>query len=169
MVEPAAIGQVIRRLREDRGWTYRDVAERIGKNPSSIGRKERGELSVKRPEQKRLAEVFGIPVEEFDRLVHEVDQAMPVSDVVGVPRDVARSKKSHANILIDEINTRIRDLTLDQIAEVYSSVKRFQAITLSRQLDIKPRDPQAISKLRRADGPEDGAEDPPTRTRRTQI
>lgn len=50
----------IRRLRRRRGWTQADLARRLGTDPVTVSRWERG-VSRPRPSAlKRLAELFGI-------------------------------------------------------------------------------------------------------------
>lgn len=62
-----AIGQLIQQLREERGWTQAELAERVGLNSqTSIGRKEKGLIRVRPPERKKFAEAFGLSLEEFD-------------------------------------------------------------------------------------------------------
>src|SRR5688572_2712402 len=65
----AAIGNVVRALREDRGWTQAELGKRMGGMEQSIvGRKERGLISINPPERKQFAKVFGLSLEDFDSL-----------------------------------------------------------------------------------------------------
>jgi len=61
-----AIGELVRKLREERGWTLRDLAERMELTHAAVSRKERGDISIKPPERLRFAEVFGLSLDEFD-------------------------------------------------------------------------------------------------------
>jgi transcriptional regulator with XRE-family HTH domain len=74
-----AVGRAIRALREDRGWTLRDLAEKAGISYTLLGKKERGELNVKPPERRKFAELFGLTLEEFEATwrASRVDQVRP--------------------------------------------------------------------------------------------
>lgn len=61
-----AIGKLVELLREERGWTQIQLADKLGIAPTSVGRKERGEIPIKPPERNRIAKVFGMTIEEFD-------------------------------------------------------------------------------------------------------
>lgn len=64
-----AVGSVVRQLREQRGWTQAELGEKVGGlDPSVIGRKERGVLTIKPPERDRFAKAFGLSLREFDEL-----------------------------------------------------------------------------------------------------
>jgi transcriptional regulator with XRE-family HTH domain len=65
-VSTKAIGQAVRLLREDRGWTQAELAEKLGITQSTLSAKERGDVEIKRPEQRKLAEVFGISFDDFE-------------------------------------------------------------------------------------------------------
>jgi transcriptional regulator with XRE-family HTH domain len=60
-----AIGQAVRALREDRGWNVRELADKMGLSHGVMAAKERGEIRIKPPEERRLAEIFGLKLEEF--------------------------------------------------------------------------------------------------------
>lgn len=68
-ITPTAIGGAIRQLREDRGWTLAELAEKMGWSYTTLlSKKERGEVSIKPPERRKFAEVFGLTLEQFDEL-----------------------------------------------------------------------------------------------------
>lgn len=67
VVDMSALGQLVRKLREERGWTLDELAQRINVSGSALARKERGEIRIKPPERKDLAKVFGMSLEDFDQ------------------------------------------------------------------------------------------------------
>lgn len=60
------MGNLIRELREERGWRQVDLAEKLGMVHSAVVRREAGKTIPKIPERKRLAELFGLSFEEFE-------------------------------------------------------------------------------------------------------
>ena len=58
-------GDVLRRLRTQRGWSLRDVAERSGVSQSFLGALERGESDIALERLARLARVFDHDVGSF--------------------------------------------------------------------------------------------------------
>ncbi|MBD3241602.1 MAG: helix-turn-helix domain-containing protein [Chitinivibrionales bacterium] len=62
----SAIGQTIRRLREERGWTQAQLGERVGINGTNIARRETGQTRVRANERFAFAKAFGMTVIEFD-------------------------------------------------------------------------------------------------------
>ena len=61
-----AIGQAIKRLREERGWTQAELAQRVGIDSTNIARREIGKTRVKPKERYKFAEAFGMSVLDFD-------------------------------------------------------------------------------------------------------
>jgi transcriptional regulator with XRE-family HTH domain len=67
-----AIGDAIKRLREERGWNQRDLAERMTAagfklDYSNLAKRERGEIKrILPPERRVYAQVFGMKLEEFE-------------------------------------------------------------------------------------------------------
>src|SRR5512142_1566096 len=58
-------GEVLRRLRAQRGWSLRDVAQRAGLSQSFLGAVERGESDIALERLARLASVFDHDVGSF--------------------------------------------------------------------------------------------------------
>ena len=58
-------GDVLRRLRTQRGWSLRDVAERSGLSASFLGAVERGESDIALERLARLARIFDHDVGSF--------------------------------------------------------------------------------------------------------
>ena len=70
-----APGEVLRRLRAQRGWSLREVGERCGLSPSFLGAVERGESDIALERLARLARVFDHDVGSF--LGYSSRQARP--------------------------------------------------------------------------------------------
>lgn len=67
------IGQAIRRLREERGWTRSELGEKIGLNEENVARREKGMTKVEAAERFTFAKAFHLSIVEFDeawRLFH---------------------------------------------------------------------------------------------------
>lgn len=59
------IGEIIRRVREDRGLTQQNVADELGVIVGTIIRWEKGESKIKSASLEKLAHVFGISVADL--------------------------------------------------------------------------------------------------------
>ena len=79
------IGERLRAIRRQRGWSLRDAADASGSqfSPSAIGTYERGERGLSIERLHRLALLYRVPV---DRLLPE-DQGSMRSDDDGAPAD----------------------------------------------------------------------------------
>ena len=53
-------GEVIRMLRELKGWTQEDLAERSGINSTNISLLENGRIDIGKKRAKQLAKSFGV-------------------------------------------------------------------------------------------------------------
>ncbi len=62
----SAIGQTIKRLREEHGWTQAELAERVGLDRTNIARRETGQTRVKPNERVLFSQAFGLNLAEFD-------------------------------------------------------------------------------------------------------
>lgn len=61
----AHIGETIRTLRKERGWTQEDLARRIGMSRKHISYYENARVFPSEKTLSQLADVFGIEVDEF--------------------------------------------------------------------------------------------------------
>jgi len=61
-----AIGKAVTKLRMERGWTLRELAEKMGSTNPTMSRKESGQISIKPPERRKFAQVFGLTLDQFD-------------------------------------------------------------------------------------------------------
>lgn len=78
----ATVGQVIRRLRTEKGWTQQELGDRLNMDRALIAERELGRTRVPGAEYPKFAEVFGVPLEQFRGLI-EPDEK-PV-DLPGIP------------------------------------------------------------------------------------
>lgn len=65
MIEDSQVGQQIRMLREGRGWSLRELAQRSGLSANAISRIERGENSPTVSSLRAMAEAFNVPITDF--------------------------------------------------------------------------------------------------------
>lgn len=67
----AALGQRVKQLRKDRGWTLRDMIVKHGLHLNQVSRIESGKgISV--PTLLRLAEIFQVPIEALVARLGEI-------------------------------------------------------------------------------------------------
>lgn len=77
------VGATVRRLRLERGWTLKQLAERLGTvDSTALGRKEVGKISIKPPEQRQIAQAFGLTYEDF---LARVNANVRTSGAPGIP------------------------------------------------------------------------------------
>jgi transcriptional regulator with XRE-family HTH domain len=62
------VGEKIKVLRKERGWTQGDLAEKIGVKPQNISRYEKDRVQPRESTLALFAEVFEMPVSEFTSL-----------------------------------------------------------------------------------------------------
>lgn len=58
-------GTNLKRIREDRGWTLEEMAEKLGSTKQVLSRYERGERTPKITMAARFAEILGVPLKEL--------------------------------------------------------------------------------------------------------
>jgi transcriptional regulator with XRE-family HTH domain len=67
------IGDKIRTLRKDRGWTQEELAKKLGVKPQNISRYEKGRVQPRESTLAIFAEIFALPLAEFTNLAASVD------------------------------------------------------------------------------------------------
>lgn len=60
-----AIGETVSRLRGERGWTQKELAEKLGMHPNHVSRLEKDKMQPRRSTLERLAEVFEVDIHEL--------------------------------------------------------------------------------------------------------
>jgi transcriptional regulator with XRE-family HTH domain len=82
--EIVPIGDTVRRLRRDRGWTQAQLADKVGVTQSAISRLEKGETID--PGQElvaRIAEAFTVPIAEV--IGRTTDPTIPIAEIGRIP------------------------------------------------------------------------------------
>jgi len=87
------LGAHIREARAARGWTQRELAERVGTTPATISKVERGDLTVGVGLVFDAAVLVGVPlfVEDRSRLAAEADRTGEVVSLL--PRRVRSDRE----------------------------------------------------------------------------
>lgn len=67
------IGEKIKMLRRDRGWSQGELGERVGIKPQNISKYEKGWTVPRESTLEVFAEVFGLPMSEFTQLAAPMD------------------------------------------------------------------------------------------------
>jgi transcriptional regulator with XRE-family HTH domain len=62
-------GKLLKRMRHDRGWTLRQMAEKAGSNFAYLSQLEAGIAKPSEELVQRMAEAFGLKDEECERLI----------------------------------------------------------------------------------------------------
>ncbi|MBX3384556.1 MAG: LexA family transcriptional regulator [Phycisphaeraceae bacterium] len=78
------MGEAIKRLREERGWTQSQLGEKVGLDHTNIARRESGKTRVKANERFQFAQAFGMSVIEFDECWRQF-AIRPERKVQGIP------------------------------------------------------------------------------------
>lgn len=78
-------GKVIARMREERGWTLQDLAERVELSLTAVRNRESGQTRIKAHEDAVWAKAFGIPVETFRKMAEESALPLRPAEHPGIP------------------------------------------------------------------------------------
>jgi transcriptional regulator with XRE-family HTH domain len=103
----------IKELREVRGWSMRDLADRLGTSGSTVNKLEKGQTALNIPWMERLAAAFGVPIETLVSSSTKSDARDDVSRYLikpDGPKDFIVNDTQH----IYEVNAPV----LDQIGVV---------------------------------------------------
>ena len=68
-----SVGTRISQLRQDRGWTQKDLADKVGIGSNHISRIETGKMLPRRSTLKAFAEAFEIQLEDLEALAQVPD------------------------------------------------------------------------------------------------
>ena len=87
------LGAQVRSARVQRGWTLRELADRVGATPSTVGKVERGDLTVGLGVAFDAAVLVGVPLffEDRPRLALEADRG--VERLALLPRRVRPNRE----------------------------------------------------------------------------
>ena len=78
LVEPM-LGDRIRKLRRERDWTQRDLAEKVGVDYKNVSNYEVGRLVPSLKTLQRLADAFGVSIEELNQ-DHPQEPVLAIED-----------------------------------------------------------------------------------------
>lgn len=62
------LGTRISQLRQDRGWTQKEFADKVGIGSNHVSRIETGKMQPRRSTLKAISEVFGVSLEDLEAL-----------------------------------------------------------------------------------------------------
>lgn len=68
MLSRQQVGARLREARETKGWTQRDLGERVGLSHVFVGEIERGQSPVPKDRRAAFAKAVGLPVEDLTEL-----------------------------------------------------------------------------------------------------
>ncbi len=57
--------KTIRELRNDRGWSHRDLAAKLGVNEGQVYRWEHEKNRPREPQLRQMAELFGVSIDDI--------------------------------------------------------------------------------------------------------
>jgi transcriptional regulator with XRE-family HTH domain len=60
-----SVGEMIRALRKERGWSQIELAEKVGLMPQNVSRYEKGHVQPRESTLANFAEAFGVPLSEL--------------------------------------------------------------------------------------------------------
>ncbi len=69
--------KTIRQLREERGWTQLELANRLGVTPATIYTWERDRNEPRASQFRKLADLFGVPMDAIE--IPRVEQASKIA------------------------------------------------------------------------------------------
>lgn len=69
MSETQTLGQLLRRLREERGWSLRDVAKKVNLSYTTVASKERGAVKIRPHEKQIFASAYNLLPHELDKML----------------------------------------------------------------------------------------------------
>ena len=68
--------KTIRQLREERGWTQLELANRLGVTPSTIYNWERGRFEPRASQLRQLAQAFAVKMDDIELVPEEPGKAL---------------------------------------------------------------------------------------------
>jgi transcriptional regulator with XRE-family HTH domain len=81
----ATAAEVVRRLREERGLTQAELAERFKKTPQWIFSVETSRIKLREPLRAKFANAFGITLADFDRMWQHSTMPLQTAENKGIP------------------------------------------------------------------------------------
>ena len=98
------LGNRVKKLRLDRGYKIKQVADEIGMSAANLGEAERGLVELKADNRVKLADFFGIPVDYLLREDYELGTETLIFDEF---TEYAKKLPPHKQKMINEIEKAI--------------------------------------------------------------
>ncbi|MGB8956279.1 MAG: helix-turn-helix transcriptional regulator, partial [Tumebacillaceae bacterium] len=101
--DKSGVGEKIKRYREERGWSQKELAEKADVSPSTISKAEGGIFTPSPDKLQRVADALAIPFSEMVDLKAEmqVDTLLEILSIY-----IHRQEYDDASIAINELKTR---------------------------------------------------------------
>lgn len=111
------MGDKIQRLRKERDWSQKHLAEMIGTSGPIIGRYERDEMTPSVEVAKKLADSFKVTL---DYLVDDMDSVADIKDKAMLQRltDIERLDQEDKKTIVHVIDSLLRDAKAKKAYEV---------------------------------------------------
>lgn len=111
------MGDKIQRLRKDRGWSQKHLAEMIGTSGPIIGRYERNEMTPSVEVAKKMADSFKVTL---DYLVDNLDSVADIKDKAMLQRltDIEKLDQEDRQTIVHVIDSLLRDAKAKKAYEV---------------------------------------------------
>ncbi len=74
------LGQTITKLRQQRGWTHAELADKLGMHPNHVGRWEKNQMRPRSKTLEKLAALFGIGIDELMASENELSAQISKED-----------------------------------------------------------------------------------------
>jgi len=74
------LGSTITKLRQQKGWTHAELAQRLGMHPNHVGRWEKNQMRPRSKTLEKLAELFEVRLEELIASEGEVSAQLAKED-----------------------------------------------------------------------------------------
>ena len=102
------MGDKIQKLRKEKGWSRKHLAQMIGTSGPIIGRHERGEMTPSVEVAKKLAESFKVTL---DYLVDDTDSVDDIKDKAMLQRltDIEKLDQEDKKTIVHVIDSLLRD------------------------------------------------------------
>ena len=103
-----AMGERILALRKQRGWSQRQLAQKVGTSGPIVGRYERGEMTPSVEVAKKLADIFGVTL---DYLVDDTGNTADIKDKAMLKRlmDIEALDRKDKDTVVHVIDSLLRD------------------------------------------------------------
>jgi transcriptional regulator with XRE-family HTH domain len=74
------LGATITKLRQQKGWTHAELAQQLGMHPNHVGRWEKNQMRPRSKTLEKLAELFGVQLDELVASESEVSAQLARDD-----------------------------------------------------------------------------------------